>query len=30
MEYEIKIPTELKDITLKQYKAYEKVIQAKH
>ena len=28
MEYEIKIPTELKDITLRQYKAYEKVIQA--
>ena len=28
MEYEINIPTELKDITLKQYKAYEKVVQA--
>jgi hypothetical protein len=28
MEYEIRIPTELKDITLMQYKAYEKVIQA--
>tara|TARA_R110000782_G_scaffold92247_2_gene175577 strand:- start:538 stop:1197 length:660 start_codon:yes stop_codon:yes gene_type:complete len=28
MEYEITIPTELKDITLRQYKAYEKIIQA--
>tara|TARA_R110001632_G_scaffold28616_3_gene76202 strand:- start:4986 stop:5645 length:660 start_codon:yes stop_codon:yes gene_type:complete len=28
MEYEIKIPTELKDITLRQYKAYEKIIKA--
>jgi hypothetical protein len=28
MEYEIRIPTELKDITLRQYKAYEKVVKA--
>ena len=28
MEYEIKIPTELKDITLRQYKSYEKIIKA--